>query len=32
MLSSPEMQSRYSQQEIEMLRGFNGIGFAGPEQ
>lgn len=30
MLNSPEMQSRYSPQEIQMLRGFNDIGFAGP--
>jgi hypothetical protein len=32
MLNSPETQSRYSSQEIQMLRGFNGIGFAAPEQ
>jgi len=31
MLNSPEMHSRYSGQEIQMLRGFNGLGFAGPE-
>jgi hypothetical protein len=30
MLNSPGMQSRYSPQEIQMLRGFNDIGFAGP--
>jgi hypothetical protein len=30
MLSSPETQSRFSSQEIQMLRGFNDIGFAGP--
>ncbi len=30
MLNSPETQSRYSPQEIQMLRGFNNIGFAGP--
>ena len=32
MLNSPDMQSRYSPQEIQMLRGFNGIGFVGSEQ
>ena len=32
MLNAPDMQSHYSQQEIDMLRGFNGIGFAGPER
>jgi hypothetical protein len=32
MLNSPETRSRYSPQEIEMLRGFNSIGFAGQEQ
>ena len=30
LLNSPETQSRYSPQEIQMLRGFNDIGFAGP--
>ena len=30
MLNSPELQSRYSPQEIQMLRGFNSIGFVGP--
>jgi hypothetical protein len=29
MLNSPETRSRYSPQEIQMLRGFNDIGFAG---
>jgi hypothetical protein len=32
MLNSPATQSRYSPQEIQMLRGFNDIGFASPEQ
>jgi len=32
LLTSPEIQSRYSPQEIQMLRDFNSIGFAGPEQ
>jgi len=32
MLNSPQMQSRYSPQEIQMLRGFNDIGFVGAEQ
>lgn len=31
LLNSPEVQSRYSGQEIQMLRGFNGIGFVGPD-
>jgi hypothetical protein len=31
MLNSPETQSRYSPQEILMLRDFNSIGFVGPE-
>ena len=30
LLNSPEIQSRYSPQEIQMLRDFNDIGFAGP--
>ncbi len=30
MLTSPETQSRYSPQELQMLRGFNDIGFVGP--
>ncbi len=30
MLNSPETQSRYSPQELQMLRGFNDIGFVGP--
>lgn len=30
MLNSPETQSRYSPQEMRMLRGFNDIGFVGP--
>jgi len=32
LLNSPESQSRYSPQEIQMLHGFNDIGFVGPEQ
>jgi plasmid maintenance system killer protein len=30
MLNSPETQSHYSPQEIQMLRGFDDIGFVGP--
>jgi hypothetical protein len=30
MLRSPDTQARYSPQEIQMLRGFNDIGFVGP--
>jgi len=32
MLNSPETQSRYSPQEIQMLRGFNDIGFVPGQQ
>jgi hypothetical protein len=32
MLNSPETRSRFSPQEVQMLRGFNSIGFAGQEQ
>jgi len=31
MLTSPDARARYSPQEIQMLRGFNDIGFVGPE-
>ena len=31
LLTSPEARSRYSPQELQMLRGFNDIGFVGPE-
>jgi len=31
MLTSPDARARYSPQEIQMLRGFNDIGFAVPE-
>jgi Protein of unknown function (DUF3106) len=32
LLDSPETQSRYSPQDILILRGFNSIGFVGPDQ
>jgi len=31
LLNSPDLRSRYSPEEIQMLHGFNGIGFATPE-
>ncbi len=31
LMNSPETQSHYSPQEIQMLHGFNDIGFAGPQ-
>lgn len=31
LLASPEARARYSPLEIQMLRGFNNIGFVGPE-
>jgi hypothetical protein len=30
LLNSPEGRSQYSPQEIQMLHGFNDIGFVGP--
>jgi hypothetical protein len=32
LLNSPEIQSRHSAQEIQMLHGFNQIGFVDPQQ
>jgi hypothetical protein len=32
LLNSPELRARYTPQEIQMLHGFNDIGFAAPEQ
>jgi hypothetical protein len=31
LLTSPQAHSRYSPQELQMLRGFNDIGFVAPE-
>jgi hypothetical protein len=30
LLNSPEARSQYSPQELQMLHGFNDIGFVGP--
>jgi len=30
LLNSPDTRARYSPQELQMLRGFNDIGFVGP--